>query len=424
MKMLAFLLWMMIPFLIYRIGIRLRSPFSAQAALLWITFPAGWWCSKTTGPETFILFLCCLALYLLMPTGFRFERNGRRYQQAVAWVLLGAACGLKPTAAPVVVFVLMLALVLHRCPASALGAGLLLAALGFTAANPFILISPEAYIRNLTEAAQVAAPSSFVNRLDWAFFGRALWCGSMIIIDPGLCLWAFSIVGFAAYWSVLPLLGGLWKALIAQAACLFTAVLLMVGQLNLAGWYWVPTLVTLPATLLYGKRRGRAAHAAVGGLIALNAILNMPIIGSHLEQRWHDFRLYREHGEFLEAVESVRRENGISSRHVFDLAELQSETDPQHQVGFAGRHAACCFLFSGQCPADLTEISGGPERFAIVLDMWIFDRQPFFSLRNDIEKGVFVDKRRQRYQVVDLKKRDFLWIIVVEKEGTASRRLP
>jgi hypothetical protein len=159
-------------------------------------------------------------------------------------------------------------------------------------------------------------------------------------------------------------------------------------------------------------------------LIALNAILNMPIIGSHLEQRWHDFRLYREHGEFLEAVESVRRENGISSRHVFDLAELQSETDPQHQVGFAGRHAACCFLFSGQCPADLTEISGGPERFAIVLDMWIFDRQPFFSLRNDIEKGVFVDKRRQRYQVVDLKKRDFLWIIVVEKEGTASRRLP
>lgn len=268
------------------------------AVALWFTFPIAWWTGKLTGPETYSLAASTIGATLIL-----WGASGRLAY--AAGVALGLACGIKLTAAPVVVFAGVVMLI--RGPRRGRATALLSAGLigGFIVANPFLLFRPKHFLETLAPLAD--APSNLdASRWSIDHLAHLYWNNDWEwdrVFQGGLLNWSLAAPALVLWLALLcrcPRCRGPLTALAAALAC--TTCMLMV-QSRYLGWYWFPIVALIPLATCVMTAPPRFAAALSASLLLGNVAFNQPCIRAQLAAKAEHLAALDRRMHVLESVD-------------------------------------------------------------------------------------------------------------------------
>jgi hypothetical protein len=276
--------------------------------VLWLTFPIAWWSGKLISPEIPTMFLVALALL--------WYGQGRVMASAF---LLGLAAALKISAVPVVLFFAA------RCVLdTGVRWGVKLRQLGAMAAV-FLLALVLGFPSIVVTLQQLAQQQTTISLPLPALLTQVLqgdrweWDG---VFSGGVL--AFSMAGIPLALAVLSALAGNWRMVLSALPAVLGFLFLSARSTSYYGWYWMAffpvlllTLAQLPTATTPVLRRCSMVCLALA--VALNAVLQLPLISDQVNQKAEQIRFVRNH----EAIEACvnRAIDQYRPRSIYKLTE-------------------------------------------------------------------------------------------------------
>lgn len=267
----------------------------------WLAMPAAWWYGKIIGPEIPNLFLCALAMALLM-----------RGRLVWAGFVIGAAIGIKVLAAPLVLIFLWPLIEAPRKNFPILMKAAGAALLGFVFINPGLLLDPGHILGQIlfasgtknTEWTQIHDVLSNAH-MQWDMVQTG---GLAQFIMPAPFLLAFFLVA-RFHETPSPLLIAAGTSLLA-----FLAIFMIPDRF--LGWYWLPAL---PIVLMLIGRMARPGRALTP-LIAASAVFNLPVVSISVHEKLDQIRVTSNNAIVSECLATALQDELITD--VLDHSEF------------------------------------------------------------------------------------------------------
>jgi uncharacterized membrane protein YqgA involved in biofilm formation len=243
--------------------------------LLFLTMPMAWWTGKFASPDSIISALSILIFSLSLKANS--DESPRRPMLFLASLFFGFGVGIKATLLPCAVpLVATFSLDVFKTLSSRQWSGFLKFSTSLIAAVllGFCLTNFD-FVHSLSMEGVAFKPYFFTRERILSIFQSPSYTWDSGL-SGGFFSWSLALPALAAFIVAL--------AILSPVICLITivscagATVLIGGSLNYFGWYWFPTLVLLPASLLSSAMSWQWQRWLVGSVIIANLGFQAPLI--------------------------------------------------------------------------------------------------------------------------------------------------
>jgi len=279
-RLISYLSVISILIILYVIGKKLKSKYTWESVLLWLTFPMAWWWGKLNGPEYISLVIGFLGVALYLVT------------RKILWstMLVGISTGIKLNN----VAFLMLPMIMEfwedmtinrwdwrsgwqKLTKIVLGC-LMGLAIGMVVANPIIITNGSQFL------SKFKSDSSFTLRHLLYILNGYYWEWDAVF-SGGMSYWSLKMTVAVVLVVILVLIRTRKEVVIGVVGVVLAELFLCLKNARFLGWYTFPVVVVIPLLVLHGQK---IRHWLVVLFVILNLVTNIGFIYQGWKMKlWH-----------------------------------------------------------------------------------------------------------------------------------------